>query len=101
MRTVVLEPASSCSQNLNLTLCPICPLSSARVSVTLANAGEDAFQHKTYGDQITIERTINKEGGGSYKIKNAEGKTVDTKKATLDQIRAPVELSTYPRRCLP
>ncbi|GAA5878546.1 hypothetical protein JCM3774_000102 [Rhodotorula dairenensis] len=59
---------------------------SARVSVTLANAGEDAFQPAVYGDQITIERTINKEGGGAYKIKNAEGKTVDTKKATLDQI---------------
>ncbi|GAA5986925.1 hypothetical protein JCM10908_000953 [Rhodotorula pacifica] len=59
---------------------------SARVSVTLANVGEDAFQHHVYGDQITIERTINKAGGGAYKIKNAEGKTVDTKKATLDQI---------------
>ncbi|GAA5952187.1 hypothetical protein JCM8115_003527 [Rhodotorula mucilaginosa] len=58
----------------------------ARVSVTLANVGEDAFLHNIYGDEITIERTINKAGGGGYKIKNAEGKTVDTKKATLDKI---------------
>lgn len=66
---------------------------SARVSVTLANVGEDAFQHNIYGDEITIERTINKAGGGGYKIKNAEGKTVDTKKSTLDKIRALLSLA--------
>ncbi|GAA5994173.1 DNA repair protein SMC6 [Rhodotorula paludigena] len=58
---------------------------SARCSVTLANKGEEAFQRDVYGDSITIERTINKTGGG-YKIKNHEGKTVETKKATLDAI---------------
>lgn len=60
---------------------------SARVAVTLANEGEDAFQNHIYGKEITVERTLNKAGGGAYKIKNAEGKVVDTKKATLDQIR--------------
>ncbi|GAA6031089.1 hypothetical protein JCM8097_003999 [Rhodosporidiobolus ruineniae] len=59
---------------------------SARCSVTLANKGDDAFQHHIYGDSITVERTMNKSGGGAYKIKNHEGKTVDTKKATLDAI---------------
>ncbi|GAA5883202.1 hypothetical protein JCM16303_007304 [Sporobolomyces ruberrimus] len=57
---------------------------SARCSVTLANRGEDAFKRDVYGDEITVERTLNKSGGGGYKIKNSEGKTVDTKKATLD-----------------
>ncbi|TNY22116.1 RecF/RecN/SMC [Rhodotorula diobovata] len=58
---------------------------SARCTVTLANKGEEAFQHHVYGDSITVERTLNKTGGG-YKIKNHEGKVVDTKKATLDAI---------------
>jgi hypothetical protein len=57
--------------------------------------GEDAFLHNIYGDEITIERTINKAGGGGYKIKNAEGKTVDTKKATLDKIRALLPQRAY------
>ncbi|GAA5938070.1 hypothetical protein JCM10213_000824 [Rhodosporidiobolus nylandii] len=57
---------------------------SARCTVTLANKGEDAFMNHIYGDKITIERTLQAKGGGGYKIKNAEGKTVDTKKATLD-----------------
>ncbi|GAA5823619.1 hypothetical protein JCM11251_000701 [Rhodosporidiobolus azoricus] len=59
---------------------------SARCAVTLANKGEDAFQPHIYGDSITVERTIAQAGSGSYKIKNHEGKTVDTKKATLDAI---------------
>ncbi|BGP39124.1 Structural maintenance of chromosomes protein 6 [Rhodotorula kratochvilovae] len=58
---------------------------SARCSVRLANKGEEAFQHHIYGDSITVERTINK-SGGAYKIKNHEGKVVETKKAVLDAI---------------
>ncbi|GAA5854087.1 hypothetical protein JCM9279_004378 [Rhodotorula babjevae] len=58
---------------------------SARCAVTLANKGAEAYQHHVYGDSITIERTLNKTGG-TYKIKNHEGKTVDNKKATLDSI---------------
>ncbi|GAA5956654.1 hypothetical protein JCM3765_005693 [Sporobolomyces pararoseus] len=60
--------------------------SSARCSVTLANRGEESFKPDVYGEEITIERTINKAGGGNYKIKNDQGKTVDTKKSTLDSI---------------
>ncbi|CEQ43019.1 SPOSA6832_04907 [Sporobolomyces salmonicolor] len=63
-----------------------CRASSARCCVTLANKGEDSFKPEMYGTEITIERTMNKSGGGNYKIKNSEGKTVDTKKATLDLI---------------
>lgn len=60
---------------------------SARCAVTLANKGSDAFKPEIYGRELTIERTINKSGGGNYKIKNEDGKTIDTKKATLDAIR--------------
>lgn len=70
---------------------------SARCAVTLANKGDEAYQHHVYGDSITIERTLNKTGG-TYKIKNHEGKTVDNKKATLDSIRASLLLlSSSPR----
>lgn len=61
--------------------------SSAKCLVTLANKGEEAFKPDVYGDEITIERTLNKSGGGGYKIKNSDGKTVDAKKTTLDAIR--------------
>ncbi|GAA5927901.1 uncharacterized protein JCM15063_006030 [Sporobolomyces koalae] len=59
---------------------------SAKCSVTLANRGKEAFKPDQYGDEITIERSILKAGGGGYRIKNDDGKTVCTKKATLDSI---------------
>jgi len=64
-----------------------CVDSSAKCLVTLANRGEESYKPEVYGDEITIERTLNKSGGGGYKIKNSDGKTVDTKKTTLDAIR--------------
>jgi hypothetical protein len=44
--------------------------------VTLWNTGEDAFQHSTYGDWITIERVIKTAGGTQYKILNSAGRKV-------------------------
>jgi hypothetical protein len=67
---------------------PVPPHRMARCIVTLANKGDDAYMPHIYGDSIQIERTLNKNGSGGYKIKNHEGKTVDSKKATLDAIRS-------------
>ncbi|KAL8290054.1 hypothetical protein RQP46_002993 [Phenoliferia psychrophenolica] len=58
----------------------------ALCTVRLKNQGTDAYKKEIYGKSIIVERRINKDMGGSYKIKNAEGKTIDTKKATLDAI---------------
>lgn len=83
---------ASASRSSSPVLISTARYSSARCSVTLANVGEDAYQPEVFGKQITIERTLNKAGGGAYKIKNAESKTVDTKKALLDAIRTCAEM---------
>jgi hypothetical protein len=85
----------SSSARYLLTLIFAFNCSSARVAVTLANRGEDAFKPDVYGDEMTVERTLNKAGGGNYKIKNSDGKTVDTKKATLDAIRSFLSFSLF------
>ena len=50
----------------------------AYVSVRLSNRGSDAFEPKTYGTEITIERSIAKQGPSTFKIKNQWGKVVST-----------------------
>ena len=48
----------------------------AQVSVSLTNEGQDAFEHETYGDRITVERHIAKSGSGfnGYKLLDQDGK---------------------------
>ena len=58
----------------------------ALVTVTLSNQGDDAYKPDSYGSKIIIERKINVDGAGSWKIKNEAGKTVATTKAELDSI---------------
>jgi hypothetical protein len=55
-------------------------------AVRLKNKGIDAYQPEVYGDSITIERRINVDSSGGYKIKNHAGKTIETKKMVLDAI---------------
>ena len=57
----------------------------AEVSITLKNGGHEPYKSHTYGDGITITRRF-QENGGSYKIKNADGKAVSSAKAELDAI---------------
>lgn len=44
--------------------------SKAVVSVTLINKGKGSYKRNTFGDTITIERTINASGSGGYRILN-------------------------------
>lgn len=55
----------------------------AQVTVWIKNKGVDAFKHDVYGDSIIVERRINKDGGGSWKIKDSNGRTKSTKKDEL------------------
>mmetsp|Transcript_41102 Transcript_41102/g.46704 ORF Transcript_41102/g.46704 Transcript_41102/m.46704 type:complete len:1174 (+) Transcript_41102:96-3617(+) len=68
----------------------------ARISVTIRNEGSDGFQPEKYGDSIIIERTLSRNGGGSYKLKNATTeKTISSNRkdltALLDQLNIQVE----------
>lgn len=38
------------------------------VRVTLLNRGSDAFQHSRYGDYITVERRIERNGSAGYRL---------------------------------
>jgi len=59
--------------------------STATIEVKIKNGGDG---HKTdiYGDVITVVRTFNRDGGGGYKIKAKNGKTISTKKEELEEI---------------
>jgi hypothetical protein len=45
--------------------------------VTLLNEGPDAYKAKDYGNRITVERRINKGGGGGYRLLSANGTVLD------------------------
>lgn len=47
------------------------------------NGDRDPFKHEVYGDTITVERYIRRGGGGSYKIKNYQGKTICSTRSEL------------------
>ena len=57
----------------------------ASLSVKIKNQGESAYRPDVYGKSIIVERTITKSSSGGFKIKNAMGKIVSTKKSDLDE----------------
>ncbi|KAF9906997.1 Structural maintenance of chromosomes protein 6 [Linnemannia zychae] len=56
------------------------------VRLQIRNRGNDAFKPDVYGESIIIERRISLDGASSYKIKNAKGKTISTKREDLVSI---------------
>ncbi len=58
----------------------------AYVSVRLSNRGSDAFEPRTYGTEITVERSIAKKGASTFKIKNDRGKVISTSSKVVRSI---------------
>ena len=58
----------------------------AILRVKLKNAGVDAYQRELYGDAIFIERQFTTSGTSGFKLKNAAGHTVSTKKGDVDDM---------------
>ncbi|RAL61956.1 hypothetical protein DID88_002445 [Monilinia fructigena] len=55
--------------------------------VKLKNQGPDAYRPEVYGKSIIVERHFSRSGSGSsYKLKNASGNIVSTKKGDMDDI---------------
>lgn len=52
----------------------------------LRNRGRDAFRPQVYGQSITIERRLMRDGPSTYKIKNDLGKVVSNRKEDLNAI---------------
>lgn len=61
--------------------------SCAKIRVTLLNKGDDAYEHDTYGDSITVERTIALRGGyNGYKLYDANMTEKSRAKKDLDEL---------------
>ncbi|KAG0318300.1 Structural maintenance of chromosomes protein 6 [Linnemannia gamsii] len=56
------------------------------VRLQLRNRGSDGYKPDIYGESIIVERRISLDGGSSYRIKNAKGKTISTKRDDLAAI---------------
>ncbi|KAH8819615.1 dna repair protein-like protein rad18 [Xylogone sp. PMI_703] len=54
--------------------------------VQLKNQGPDAYQPDLYGKSIIVERHFTKSGASGFKLKNAAGRVVSTKKGDLEDI---------------
>lgn len=59
---------------------------SAVVRVTLLNVGIDAYRQEDYGDRITIERQIKRQGHSGYTMLSKDGKVISREKAELERI---------------
>ena len=46
----------------------------SEIKVYLRNRGKEAYRPDQYGSTIIVERTIRRDGTGSYKIKSSDGK---------------------------
>lgn len=55
-------------------------------TITVRIKNRDGYQHDTFGDSISVERTFNRAGTSGFKMKNAGGKVISTMKATLDEV---------------
>ncbi|RDL32494.1 Uncharacterized protein BP5553_08950 [Venustampulla echinocandica] len=54
--------------------------------VKLKNHGNDAYQPDVYGHSIIVERHFSKTGSSGYKLKNAMGRIISSKKSDVDDI---------------
>lgn len=59
---------------------------SANLQVKIKNRGDNSYKHSQYGDSITIERLFSQSGVSGFKIRNANGKVIATKRAEVDEI---------------
>ncbi|KAG9273575.1 structural maintenance of chromosomes protein 6-like [Astyanax mexicanus] len=60
--------------------------SSAEISITLRNRGQDAYKADVFGESITIDLRISSEGLRTYKLKSNTGYLVSSKKEELVSI---------------
>lgn len=58
----------------------------ASLSVRIKNQGETAYNPDVFGKSITIERQFSRSGTSGFKIKDALGRIVSTKRADLEDI---------------
>lgn len=57
--------------------------SAATIEVHLANDGGDSYERERYGDRIIVIRHITSSGTSTYKIQNADRRTISTSRTDL------------------
>ncbi|KIY45213.1 P-loop containing nucleoside triphosphate hydrolase protein [Fistulina hepatica ATCC 64428] len=58
----------------------------AEVTVSIKNRGDEAFKPEEYGDSISITRRFTKDGSSTWKIRSKNGRVISTKKEELAAI---------------
>jgi chromosome segregation ATPase len=58
----------------------------ASITVKIKNQGSGAYMPDEYGETIIVERHFSRSGASGFKIKNARGRIVSTKKLDLEEI---------------
>ena len=71
----------------------VSPPSSAEVVVHLRNRGAEAYKPAAYGKTIVIQRQINSDGTGSYKLKSVGGDGSQIPHTAIDA--SPLYLSSH------
>lgn len=93
--------ASSTSRGTSLKTLIKTGCNFAVIEITLKNCGDDPVKPELYGRKIIVERKITLDGSSAYKIKNADGKVVSTKKEDLINILDEINLQVdNPLTCL-
>lgn len=57
--------------------------SAATIEVHLTNDGGDSYERERYGDKIIVVRHITSSGTSTYKLQNANGRTLSTSRTEL------------------
>jgi len=58
----------------------------ATLAVQIKNQGEFAYNHGEFGNSIIVERHFSITGTSGFRIKNANGHVISTKRSKLDEI---------------
>ncbi|KAF2084517.1 dna repair protein rad18 [Saccharata proteae CBS 121410] len=59
---------------------------SCMLSVKIKNHGSSSYKPELYGNSIIVERHFSRTGSSGFKIKNANGRQISTKRADLEDI---------------
>ncbi|XP_050517633.1 structural maintenance of chromosomes protein 6 isoform X2 [Diabrotica virgifera virgifera] len=59
---------------------------SASIEIEICNEGPMAYRQSVYGDAIHVIRTLNANGGGSYKVRSANGEIISTQASEVHNI---------------
>ncbi|XP_072398773.1 structural maintenance of chromosomes protein 6 [Diabrotica undecimpunctata] len=73
---------------------------SASIEIEICNEGPMAYRQSVYGDAIHIIRTLNANGGGSYKVRSANGEIISTQASEVHNITSNLNIQVDNPICI-